>query len=126
MPEAQHHRLQDAYREIEDRNAALASALRKVRVVQGLGMVLALGLFLGAAFWTTRSLRPFRGSAPAEDLRGTRTEGRKRMVTVRPRRVSDGITLRGRLAPWRVVGVRSPVKGADGGGAFQDRARRSR
>ncbi len=39
--EAQHRRLQDAYREIEDRNAALASALRKVRIVQGLGVVLA-------------------------------------------------------------------------------------
>ncbi len=104
--EAQHHRLQDAYREIEDRNAALASALRKVRVVQGLGMALAVGLFVAAGFWTTHSLDLFEGTTaeaaavPAGD--GTR-------VTVRPRRVRDGITLRGTLAPWRVVTVRSPI-----------------
>ena len=106
--EAQHHRLQDAYREIEDRNAALASALRKVRVVQGLGMVLALGLFLGAGYWTTRSFDLFEGvSAEASAA----TEGTGRRVTVRPRPVSDGITLRGRLAPWRTVPVRSSVEG---------------
>ena len=107
--EDQHRRLQGAYREIEDRNAALASALRKVRVVQGLGMVLALGLFLGAGFWTTRSLDLFE-DALAESS-AVPAEGGNRM-TVRPRRVSDGITLRGTLAPWRTVAVRSPVDGA--------------
>ena len=106
--EAQHHRLQDAYREIEDRNAALASALRKVRVVQNLGIALALVLFLGAGFWTTRSLEVFAGvSAEASAV----ADAAGRRVTVQPRRVSDGITLRGKLAPWRVVVVRSPVKG---------------
>ncbi len=103
--EQQHRRLQDAYREIEDRNDALASALRKVRVVQGLGMVLALGLFVGAGLWTTRSLDLFEGggAAAAAPVGG---EGR---MTVRPRRISDGITLRGKLAPWRVVAVQSAV-----------------
>ena len=106
--EEQHRRLQDAYREIETRNAALASALRKVRVVQGLGMVLALGLFLGAGYWTTRSLDLFEGVA-AEASAVPAGEGRR--ITVQPRRVRDGITLRGTLAPWRVVAVRSPVDG---------------
>ena len=106
--EQQHHRLQDAYRKIEERNAALASALRKVRVVQGLGMALAVGLFLGAGFWTTRSLDLFEGVA-AEASAVPAGEGRR--VTVQPRRVSDGITLRGTLAPWRVVPVRSPIDG---------------
>jgi len=106
--EGQHRRLQDAYREIEDRNAALASALRKVRVVQGLGLVLAVGLFLGAGFWTTRSLDLFDGvSAEASAV----PAGEGRRMTVQPRRVSDGITLRGTLAPWRVVPVRSPIEG---------------
>ena len=106
--EQQHRRLQDAYREIEDRNAALASALRKVRVVQGLGMVLAVGLFLGAGFWTTRSLDLFDGVS-AEAAAVPAGEGRR--MTVQPRRVSDSITLRGTLAPWRVVPVRSPIEG---------------
>ena len=106
--EVQHRRLQDAYREIEDRNASLASALRKVRVVQGLGMVLALGLFLSAGFWTTRSFDLFEGvTAKASAV----PAGEGRRLTVRPRRISDGITLRGKLSPWRVVAVRSPVDG---------------
>ena len=106
--EGQHRRLQDAYREIEDRNAALASALRKVRVVQGLGLVLAVGLFLGAGFWTTRSLDLFDGvSAEAAVM----PAGEGRRMTVQHRRVSDDITLRGTLAPWRVVPVRSPIEG---------------
>ena len=106
--EEQHRQLQDAYREIEERNAALASALRKVRMVQGLGMVLALGLFLGAGFWTTRSLDLF-DSAVAEAPAVPAGAGRR--MTVEPRRVSDGISLKGTLAPWRVVAVRSPVNG---------------
>ena len=107
--EDQHRRLQGAYREIEDRNSALASALRKVKVVQGLGMVLALGLFLGAGFWTTRSLNLFEGALA--ETAAAPAEGGNR-VTVRHRRVSDGITLRGTLAPWRTVAVRSPLDGA--------------
>ncbi len=106
--EVQHRRLQDAYREIEDRNASLASALRKVRVVQGLGTVLALGLFLGAGFWTTRSLDLFEGvTAKASAV----PVGEGHRLTVKPRRISDGITLRGKLSPWRVVAVRSPIDG---------------
>ena len=106
--EVQHRRLQEAYREIEDRNASLASALRKVRVVQGLGTVLALGLFLGAGFWTTRSFDLFEG-VTAKALAVPVGEGRR--LTVKPRRISDGITLRGKLSPWRVVTVRSPIDG---------------
>ena len=106
--ENQHHRLQDACREIEDRNTALASALRKVRIVQGLGMGLALGLFVGAGLRTTRSFDLFEGAAAAASAV---PDGSGRVVMVRSRRVADGITLRGRLAPWRVVGVRSPVSG---------------
>ena len=114
--EAQHHRLQEAYREIEDRNAALASALRKVRVVQGLGMALAVALFSAAGYWSTRSFDLFEG-APAEASAAPDGEGRR--LTVRPRPVSDGITLRGRLAPWRTVPARSPVEGEIAAVLFQ-------
>lgn len=108
--EEQHRRLQDAYLEIEERNAALASALRKVRVVQGLGAVLALGLFLGAGFWTTRSLDLF-DVASASVSASAAPPGSARRMTVRPRRVSDSISLKGTLAPWRIVAVRSRVDG---------------
>lgn len=106
--EEQHLRLQDAFREIEDRNAALASALRKVRTVQGLGMALAVALFLGVGLWTTQSFDLFGGvTAGASAV----PAGPRRQLTVQPRPVSHSISLRGTLAPWREVTVRSPVQG---------------
>ena len=108
--EEQHRRLQDAYREIETRNEALAAALRKVRVVQGLGAVLAIGLFLGAGFWAWRPLDLFDrpGSAMAADA-GPGPGGRRMTVESRP--VDSSISLKGTLAPWRTVAVQSPVDG---------------
>ena len=105
--EEQHRRLHDAYREIEDRNAALGAALRRVRVVQGLGMVLALGLFLGAGLWTWQPLDPFdvEAAAPAP------VPSEAGRLTVEPRLISSSISLRGTLAPWRTVIVQSPADG---------------
>ncbi len=115
--EEQHGRLQGAYREIEDRNQALAAALRKVRVAQGLGIVLVMGLFLGIGLLSRGSLDLFAevglfedgavAAAPAGDGGGAAL----RTLTVEPRRVSSSIVLKGRLAPWREADVRSPVDG---------------
>ena len=108
--EEQHRRLQDAYRDIEDRNAALAAVLRKVRVVQGLGMVLAVGLFLGAGLWTWQPLDLFESSGPAAEAVAGSAQAMARM-TVDPRPVSSSISLKGTLSPWRTVNVLSPVDG---------------
>ena len=108
--EKQHVRLQDAYREIEARNRALAAALRKVRVAQGLGMVLVIALFLGAGFWTWRPLDLFEGASALEAATERGGQG-TRLLTINPRRVVSSITLKGRLAPWRKVEVRSPANG---------------
>ena len=107
--EEQHSRLQDAYREIEERNAELASVLRKVKVVQVLGAVLALGLFLGAGFWTWQPDDLFSSGPAAEAIAGPQENSRQ--MTVRPRRISSSISLRGILAPWRTVAVPNPVDG---------------
>ena len=106
--EEQHRRLQDAYRDIEDRNAALAAVLRKVRVVQGLGMVLAIGLFLGAGLWTWQPLDLFESSGPAAEAVAAPAMAR---MTVDPGPVSSSISLKGTLSPWRTVNVLSPVDG---------------
>ena len=114
--EEQHGKLQDAYREIEERNGALAAALRKVRVVQGGGMLLVFGLFLGAGLWTWAPLDLFEGDA----LFGSRAaavsvEGdigaEMRTLKAKHQRVSSSITLKGRLSPWREEDVNSPVDG---------------
>ena len=109
--EEQHGRLQEAYREIESRNEALAAALRKVRVVQGLGMVLAMGIFLGAGYYVWQPLDLFEGPAPrAAAVPGPAAEA-PRWLRVTPRPVSGSISLKGTLAPWRKVAVPSPVDG---------------
>ncbi len=114
--EEQHGKLQSAYREIEDRNQALAAALRKVRVVQGFGMVLVIGLFLGAGLWTWRPLdlstagSLFGGKAGAA-LAEPDGGAAPRTLTVKPRGNSSSITLKGRLEPWREKDVASPVEG---------------
>ena len=114
--EEQHGKLQGAYREIEDRNEALAAALRKVRVAQGLGFVLVIGLFLGVGLLNWRPLELFadiglfEGDAVAvAEARGEGTLA-FRTLAVEPRRVSSSIVLKGRLAPWREADVRSPVE----------------
>lgn len=109
--EEQHGRLQTAYREIEERNTALAGALRKVRVQQWLGMVVVIGLFLGAGFWTWQPLDLFEGSGAVEAA-STGPARAQNSLIVDPRPVSSSVTLKGRLAPWRTVDVRSPVSGA--------------
>ena len=106
--EQQHRRLQDAYREIEERNAALASALRKVRVVQGLGTVLAVGLFLGAGLWSSRSLDLLGDGSTAV---AAAPAGSERRMTVKERTATSSISLKGVLAPWRTIAVRSPIAG---------------
>lgn len=110
--EEQHTRLQDAYREIEDRNAAVAAALRKMRVAQGSDILLVFALFLGVGLWSWRGpelsfdliaelrLTGFGGEAEAVAVQGEGEAG-PNTVTVKPRRNSTGITLKGRLSPWR-------------------------
>ena len=114
--EAQHGKLQDAYREIEQRNSALAAALRKVRIVQGVGTVLVFGLFLGAGLWTWRPLDLFADIAVFGSDAGAATspgDGSRspRTMTVNHSRNSSSITLKGRLSPWREAVVTSPVQG---------------
>ncbi len=112
--EAQHVELQTAYRQVEERSEALTAALRKVRVAQGLGMVLVIAMFVGAGLW---SWRPLDGFHPLDWFRSgdiavaTVPDGSSGTVTVRPRPVSRDIALKGHLVPGRQVAVRSQVEG---------------
>ena len=120
--EEQHGLLQNAYREIEERNSALAAALRKVRFVQGFGILLVFGLFIGAGLWTWRPAELFAGMSFLEDLwteagaaRAVPSEseagGASRTLKVSPRAVSSSLTFKGRLAPWRQLDIKSPASG---------------
>ena len=108
--QAQHRRLRDAYRAIEGRNAALAAALRRVRIIQGGGIALALGLFAVAGLWAWLPLDTFElpGGAAADAEHAPAPVAR---FEVAPRPVSSSVLLKGRLQPWRTVVVTSPVEG---------------
>ena len=105
----QHNELQNAYREIEESNRALASSMKRGRMatVFIIGMFLAVGLyawdadFLSALTWP--SVRSPASEAPAPADLG--------VVVVRPQRMSSTISLSGQLAPRREVSVTSPVSG---------------
>ena len=106
--QTQHERLQDSYRQIEERNAALAAALRRVRIAQVAGVALVIALFLGAGLWSWRPLDLFDGPGVVEaEAAGPPPDPRTLTVAARP--VSSSVTLKGRLGPWRKVAVRSPV-----------------
>ena len=105
--QAQHNKLQGAYREIEERNTELAIALRKIRIGQILGALFALALFTAAGLWSSRSLVSFEPTT--EHVRVDERTTNRHQVREHP--VSTSVTLRGALAPWKMVAVRAQVNG---------------
>lgn len=106
---AQNAELRSAYREIEDKNKALDTALKKMTAVRALAMLLVAVLFAGAAWYvwdeagaafTVGTAGP-SAAAPKEAL----------TVTVAPRRLVSTISFVGRLAPGKEVPVTSRAAG---------------
>lgn len=112
--------LRDAYREIEDRNHALDSALKKVTAVRALAMVLVALLFAGAAWYVWNET----GTALVDEIGGASTspalgEGATVTATVAPRPLKTTLSFVGRLAPREEVRVTSPVAGKVGRVRFE-------
>ena len=119
--EAEHAELQMAYRQIEERNEALAAILKKVQVARVVATVLVIGVFLGAGVYTWQPLDLFANrSATTAALSADADIGAgRRTITVEPRPVHSTISVVGALAPWRTVSVASPVAGRIGAVHFQ-------
>ena len=113
---AQNAELRDAYREIEEKNRALGSALRKVQAVRVLAMLLVVVLFLGAAWYVWHEIGaavPAAASAPSGAPEEALT------VTVAPRRLVSTLAYVGRLAPREELPVTSPIAGKVAGVFFE-------
>ena len=106
---AQNVELRDAYREIEDKNRALDSALKKMTAVRALAMVLVVVLFGGAAWYVWDDARA--PLAPGSAAPSSRVSPEALTVTVAPRRLVSTVSFVGRLAPRREVPVTSRVAG---------------
>jgi len=109
---AQNVELRDAYREIEEKNRALDTTLKKITAVRVLAMLLVAMLFAGAAWYVwdeagavfTLGTAGSSAGAPKEAL----------TVTMAPRRLVSTVSFVGRLAPRRVVRVTSRSAGKVG------------
>ena len=107
--EAQHAELQSAYRELEEGNQTLATALRKVQIARVVATTFVIGLFVlvGAVAWHS-PLAPASASSSDPVADGAKDGG---VITVAPERLISTISVFGRLAPRREVLVTSPAAG---------------
>ncbi|MFW6323446.1 MAG: PAS domain S-box protein [Desulfovibrionales bacterium] len=102
--------LRHAYRELEDSNTRLESALKKVQVVRILATVLILGLFagLGVTIWLDN---PLAGSSVSSGIQSSESVGPGLTAQVQAQPLSSAISLTGTLAPLEEVTVVSPFAG---------------
>ena len=106
--QAQNAELRDAYREIEAKNQALDSALKKMTAVRALAILLVVVLFGGAAWYVWNdagAVFPQATAAASGDLPEALT------VKLAPRRLVSTLSFVGRLAPRREVRVTSRSAG---------------
>ena len=106
---AQNVELRDAYREIEEKNTALASALKKMTAVRVLAMLLVAVLFAGAAWYVWDEA----GAAFTLGSPGPSAGAQEKAVTVTvaPRRFLSTVSFVGKLEPRKEVPVTSRVSG---------------
>ena len=106
--QAQNAELRDAYRQIEAKNTALDSALKKIVVARWLAMLLVVLLFGGAAWYVWHdagTLFPHATAASSDAQQEMLT------VTLAPRRLVSTLSFVGRLGPRREVRVTSRSAG---------------
>ena len=105
----QHTELQNAYREIEENNRALASSMKRGRLatVFIIGMFLVVGLYA----WDADLLSVLTGPSVQSSASEAPASGELRTIAIRPQRMSSTISLSGQLAPRRRIAVTSPIAG---------------
>ena len=119
---AQNVELRDAYREIEAKNQALDTALKKMTVVRVIAMAVVVVLFAGAAWYAWNEVGAGFAQGTAQASAGAPSQDVV-TVTVAPRRLVSTVSFVGRLAPRRVVRVTSRSAGKVGQVFFEYGAR---
>ena len=107
----QNAKLRDAYLEIEDKNNALSSVLKKVAVVRWAAMVLVAVLFGGAAWYVWNETGAALQAEITETAAVPTDPEKVATVTVAPRSFKTTLSFVGRLAPRKEVRVTSPIAG---------------
>ena len=109
--EERHAELQKSYRQIEERNAALASMGRRMQAARLVATVFVVGLFVALGLWSWGSVDFHVDPTPSGALAAPEggVEAALPTMEIRPGKVSSKILLMGRLEPWRRVNVKSPI-----------------
>ena len=105
---ARHQELQKSYLELEDSNALLQAALKKVHMIRITATALIILLFVSIGFVTWIKSSPGKSAGM---LFKKRKDGAPMIYTVVPRNLTDSISLKGNLKPIKVVNVTSPFSG---------------
>ena len=110
--EKQNVELRDAYRQLDENNKALGSALKKMQAIRMVAIVLVTTLFLGAAWfvWDEAGSGLLEGLS---ELPGSAADAGKPVhtMTVSPQPFRLTLAFVGRLAPREEVLVTSPIAG---------------
>lgn len=106
---ARHQELQKSYLELEDSNALLQTALKKVQMIRVTATALIILLFVAIGFvtWT----RTHHGKSDGIPFKMKTKDGAPMTYTVVPRNLTDSISLKGNLRPIKTVNVTSPFTG---------------
>jgi len=104
--------LQGAYRDIEARNAALSQMTKRVQTARVAATLFVVGLFVAIGVWHVQPLDLFREAAAPPTFADVEAGGPETMrtLTVAPDALRDTISLRGHLAPGRMVEVVAPIE----------------
>lgn len=107
--EEQFAELQVAYQEVEDRSAVLSLMMRRIQAARGLAMVFVVGLFIAIGAWYVQPL-DFLGVTGAQGVRAATDLETLRTMIIEPEAFDSTLSLRGHLAPGRVLKVVSPIE----------------
>lgn len=110
--ETQLGELQEAYRDIEERNEALSVMMKRVQASRGVAVVFVVGLFLAVGAWYVQPLDLFNATAaldPRSGVEDSSAQGLQKLI-VEPGELRSTLSLRGRLALGRIVQVVSPME----------------
>ena len=119
VAKTQHAELRKAYLDIEEKNQALTTALKKVQVMRVAATIFVVGLFLGVGTYAWNTVSPSSAARAAAPISEARAPGDLSTVTVAPQRIASTISLVGNLAPRREVNVTSPITGKVAATHFQ-------
>jgi len=103
-----HRQLQDAYIQIESRNAELKSAFRRSQSVRLWATAAAIAVFALAGYWVMRGLGGSRELPAAVVAAPAAAAGAQAYHEVEPRPVQASITYSGRVMPGQVLTMIAP------------------